>query len=309
MRLDFPYSYSISLGEYKCNRLCRMCPMYTIPPQTQRYISDEVLDRACRELGDRPCSLEISAYGETFLHPKSDEYLRVARQLCPNAYIVVATNGTMLDRQRCERIVDSGIDYLSFSLDAGSAASYKWLTGCDDYEAVCGNLETLVEVRNQRGADHLTIGTHIIGIKELSHEFDAFVERWTGVADNPVVRNYGNWAGIIDHNEVTPAEEQVIPPQRYPCAWLWFATKIEPNGDVSKCFIHVTGDKAPLGNIMEQGFEEIWHGERIRQLRELHCGNRWDEIEFCPSCMVWSLFPQFWERKRRFGLLGRWRWT
>ena len=309
IRPEFPHGYSISLGEYKCNRLCRMCPMYVKPPAVERYITDDVMDRALRVLGDRPSNLEISAFGETFLHPKADDYLDQSRKLCPNAFIVVATNGTLLNRERCERIVDSGIDFLSFSLDAGSVESYQWLTGCDDYEAVCRNLETLVEVRNQRGADHLTIGTHIIGIKELSHEFDAFVARWTGLADKPIVRHFGNWAGQIDNNEVTPAEKQVIPDERYPCAWLWFATKIEPNGDVSKCFIHVTGETNPLGNIMEQDFEEIWRGERMRRLRRLHCSDRWDELEYCPTCMVWSLFPKFWDRKRRFPLLGRWQWT
>ncbi|MCK4625786.1 MAG: radical SAM protein [Phycisphaerae bacterium] len=308
MRMDFPYAYGISLGEYKCNRLCRMCPMYTSPPKENRYISDEVMDRALREFGDRKTNVEISAFGETFLHPKADEYLFLTRRLCPNAEIVVATNGTLLDRERCEKIVDSGIDYLSFSLDAGSAESYRWLCGKSDYDVVCRNLETLVEVRNKRNAKHLTIGTHIIAIKELAHEFDAFVQRWSGVVDNAVVRNYGNWAGLVDGNGLTPAERQKVPEERYPCTWLWYATKIEPDGGVSKCFIHVTGDKEPLGNIMEQSFEEIWTGQRLKRLRELHCRDRYDEIEFCPTCMVWSLFPNYWKRRGLLGLSKRKEW-
>lgn len=308
MRLDFPYAYGISLGEFDCNRRCRMCPMFRRPPKINRYISDEVIERAYKEVGDRNCNVELSAFGETFLHPKADDFLFMARRLCPNAEIVVATNGTLLDRERCERIVDSGIDYLSFSLDAGSAESYRWLCGADDYEAACRNLETLVEVRNKRNGKHLTIGTHIIAIKELAHEFDAFVQRWSGVVDNAVVRNYGNWGGLVDDNGLTPAERQRIPEERYPCAWLWYATKIEPDGDVSKCFIHVTGDDNPLGNIMRQDFEEIWRGERIRALREMHCQNRYDEIEFCPTCAVWSLFPAFWEKRKLFGLFKGREW-
>ena len=298
MRLDFPYAYGISLGEWKCNRVCRMCPMFSHPPRKERYITDTVFERACREVGERKINIEISAYGETFQHPDADRYLVTVRKMCPNADIVVATNGSLLNRERCERIVDSGIDHLSFSLDAGSAESYRWLCMSTDYEETCRNLETLVDVRAKRNAKHLKITTHIIGISQLAHEFEPFVKRWSPLVDAAAVRPFGNWAGMVDSNDVTPAEAQEIPEERYPCAWLWYATKIEPNGDVSKCFIHVTGDDDPLGNIMEKSFESIWSGEKMARLREMHCRNRFGEVDLCQKCIVWSLFPNFWKRRR-----------
>lgn len=302
LRLDFPHAVGISLGEFRCNRVCRMCPMYKNPPSHERYITDEVIENACRQVGDRDCGIEISAYGETFQHPKADDYLFLVRRLCPNAQVVVATNGSLLDRERCERIVDSGIDHLSFSLDAGSAETYKWLCKSTGYDETCRNLETLVEIRERRSAKHLRITTHIIGIKELAHEFESFKDRWSGLVDSAVVRPFGNWAGLVDGNGCSPVEEQVIPKRRYPCAWLWYATKIEPNGDMSKCFVHVTGDRDPLGNIMEQSLERIWKGEKLQKLRSLHCEDRYDDIEFCSNCIVWSLFPNFWRRKKAFGV-------
>lgn len=298
MCMDFPYAYGISLGEWKCNRVCRMCPMFKNPPTKTRFITDKIFERACKIVGERDISFEISAFGETFQHPQADEFMFTSRRICPNAKIVVATNGTLLDSERCKKIIDSGIDHLSFSIDAGSEKSYKWLTGSDNYETVCKNLETLVDMRNRQGAKHLRITTHIIGIKELSHEFDIFIKRWKGIVDSAVIRNYGNWAGMVNNNGVSPAQEQNIPIDRYPCVWLWYATKIEPDGDVSKCFIHVTGDKNPLGNIMHQSFKSIWNGEKMKILREKHCKNRYDEVAFCENCIVWSLFPKFWEREK-----------
>ncbi|MBI5816635.1 MAG: radical SAM protein [Nitrospinae bacterium] len=307
MRMGFPFSYGISLGEYKCNRLCRMCPMFNSPPEKERYITDDVMERACKEVGRKSINVEISAYGETFMHPKADDYMFMARKLCPKAEIVVATNGVLLNAERCEKIVDSGIDHLSFSLDAGSAESYKWLTGAKDYERVCRNLEKLVETRNKRGAKHLKITTHIIQIKELESEFADFRKRWEGIADQAIVRNYGNWAGMVDNNGVSPAVAQNIPEERYPCAWLWYATKIEPNGDVSKCFIHVTGEKNPLGNIMKQSFESIWKGENINRYRQAHLENRPGELEHCQNCIVWSLFPEFWDKQSSSSNGGGWK--
>lgn len=301
MRTDFPYAYGISLGEWNCNRLCRMCPMFVKLPAEQKFMTPEVFERACNQVGDRKINIELSAYGETFQHPLADEFMFASRKLCPNAEIVIATNGTLLDRERCIKIVESGIDHLSFSLDAGSVESYKWLTGAGDYKRVCGNLETLAEIKAQRGADHLKITTHIIGLKELSHEFEPFVHKWENIVDSACVRPYGNWGGLVDNNGVTPSEELFVPAERYPCTWLWYATKIEPNGDVSKCMIHVTGDYGSVGNIMNQSFESIWQGDAMNRLRELHCSNRYDEMEFCANCTVWALFPNMWKKHRASG--------
>lgn len=275
-----------------------MCLQYTNPPATESFMSEEVFERACNIVGDRKINFEMSAYGETFQHPEADEFMFKARELCPNATIAIATNGSLLTRERCEKIIESGINHLSFSLDAGSAESYKWLCQSTDYASVCKNLETLVEIRNKARAKHLKITTHIIGIKELSHEFDSFIARWSGVVDLAYVRGYGNWAGLVDENGVSPSEQQILPSERYPCAWLWYATKIEHNGDVSKCHLHMTGDKNPLGNIMEQSFDSIWHGEKLADLRRKHCCSNVVDIEFCQNCNTWSLFPNVWKKTK-----------
>ena len=302
---DFPYSIGISLGEWQCNRACRMCPMYTQKIETPRYMTDEVFQRACESIGDREVSLEISAYGEPFQHPKADKFLMDGRKFCKNARIVWVTNGSLLYEERCEKIVDSGIDVLQFSLDAGSAETYKWLTGSSAYEKVCRNLETLAEIKQKRGADHLYIQTHIIGVKEMFHEFKGFIERWKDIVDGVYVREFGNWAGLVNENNVTPIhvnskgdlmDEDHSLPERYPCAWLWYATKIEPNGDVSKCFVHITGEKKPVGNIMEKSLAEIWQDDNLSLYRDLHCSDRYDELEYCEKCIVWSLFPHLWKR-------------
>lgn len=299
LNYDFPKVFSISLGVYRCNLSCRMCPMHNEPPSKQDtiFMSREVLERCNEAVGNRDCNYEISAWGETYQHPEADDFIDLIRKQCPNTYMVVATNGTLLTPKRCERIVDSGLNYLSFSIDANSPETYKWLTGSDMYDKVARNLETLVETRAKKNAKHLKITAHIIGIKELSHEFDAFKKRWEGIVDRAIVRPYGNWAGMVDNNGVSPAQTQHIPAERYPCSWLWHATKVEPNGDVSKCFVHVTGDKDPLGNVLQDSFENIWRNDKMKAVRELHLEGRHDEVEHCKTCIVWSLFPNFWERK------------
>lgn len=296
LQLEFPNVFGISLGEFKCIRSCRMCPMYNLPPENNTFITDEIMERALNTVGERSLHLEISAFGETFQHPKADDYMFLSRRLCPNSEILFVSTGDMLNRERCEKIVDSGIDMIQISLDAGSAESFEWLTGRNNYNRVCRNLETLVEIRNKRGANHLKITTHIIGVKELEHEFESFVARWNGIVDLVRVRSYGNWAGMVDENGVTPATIQNIPDDRYPCAWLWYSSKISANGDVLKCFVDdADAVHESIGNIMEQDFESIWRGATMRSLRTKHLSGKAADIRHCGTCMVWSLFPNFWD--------------
>ena len=107
MQLDFPFSYSISLGEWICNRKCRMCPQYNLPPEEKRFITDEIFYKACDIVGDRAVNLEVSAYGDTFQHPNVGRYLFEARRRASNAEIVFATNGDLLDEEMCQKIIVS----------------------------------------------------------------------------------------------------------------------------------------------------------------------------------------------------------
>ena len=122
-----------------------------------------------------------------------------------------------------------------------------------------------MNVRNKTNSKHLYITAHIIGIKELEHEFEAFRTKWSPIVDKAVVRNYGNWGGLVDGNDVTKIDKQITPEKRYPCALLWHSSKIQPNGDISKCFISITGEKKPVGNLFKQSFEQIWHGEQFKR--------------------------------------------
>lgn len=306
---EFPTVYSISLGEWSCNLRCRMCPMFNEVPKVKRAITDEIMKRALSFVEDRPVRLEVSAWGETFQHPQADQYMFWCREMAPKAEVLFVTNGTLLNPERCEKIVDSGIDRLQFSLDAGSAETYEWLTGSKKYDQIVRNLETLVETRNKKNAKHLKIQTFILGIKELSHEFEPFLSKWRPLVDEVVVRRYGNWGGLVDGNGCTGMEEEKVPPVRYPCAWPFFATKIQPNGDVSKCFVGITGDNQPLGNIMEKDFKAIWSGEKMQGMRNAHKTGCFDGVDHCGTCTVWSLFPNFWKKEKKWGIVETGSWA
>ena len=50
-----------------------------------------------------------------------------------------------------------------------------------------------------------------------------------------------------------------------------------PNGNLVRCGM----DNAPIGNLREQSFDEIWYGESIRSRRQ--------KVTDCPGCMQSSV--------------------
>ena len=312
LQYDFPKVYGISIGRYKCTRKCKMCPMYNeIPDFVQ--ITDDIMIKALEPIQDRNVDLEITAYGEPFTHPKCDDYMFLSRKMAPKAKIMFVSNGSVINEERANKIVDSGIDCFQFSLDSGSKETYKWLTGSNAYEDVCRKLEKLAEIKEKKNAKHLRIQTHILGLKEQEHEFDEFVKKWSKIVDEAQVREYGNWGGRVDDNGVTPANNNSeIPKERYPCAWLWYCTKIEPEGNVIKCHQHSVGDEENpeiLGNILENSFEDIWKGENMRLAREAHLTNNYDKLAFCKDCQVWSCFYDVWNKEKKLGIFPTGNWA
>ena len=289
-----------------------MCPIFNKIPDTVQ-ITDEIMIKALEPIGNRNVDLEVSAMGEPFTHPKCDDYMFLARKMAPKANVTFVSNGSTINEERANKIVDSGIDVFQFSLDSGSPETYKWLTGSNAYDDVCRKLEKLVEIRDKQNAKHLKIQTHIMGLKEQEHEFEPFVAKWSKIVDQAIVRDYGNWAGRVDDNGITPVTaNEDLPQDRYPCAWLWYCTKIEPDGNVIKCFQHGVGDeKNPdvIGNIMDESFEDIWKGQKMRAYREAHLKNQYDDCSLCGNCQVWSLFYDVWEKDKKFGIFptGNWK--
>ena len=43
-----------------------------------------------------------------------------------------------------------------------------------------------------------------------------------------------------------------------------------------------------LGNVAHQTLLEIWHGEPLAAIRQIHLEGRRNEISMCDNCGVWS---------------------
>lgn len=294
LSLDFPRVIGVNLNETKCILRCRMCPQYDTQPSKAKWILPETFHRLIDQLPcDRKITFEIASYGETLVTKFWKELILYQQKKRPDLETVLVTNGAILNDEVVDFLLAYPPHVLQVSVDAGTADSYEWLTGSTGYEKTVKNLKRLAEERAYRGLKRPILRTHIIEMKELKNDISGFLATWRGVVDEVNVRHLGNWGGLIDNNECTPL--WTPPERRYPCVWPFFAAKIVPTGDVHKCFIHFLSGAPGLGNINKQTLEEIWHGKRIKEVRERLLGGRYSEEPMCENCNVWALFPNIWK--------------
>ena len=115
----FPMMLVLSFA-YPCNALCPHCPYtnsnirkeYSAAP----YMSEEVFKKISDESGPHKAYLRISGGGEPMLHPKATELLTYAKE--KGCKIGLITNGSKFEGNSLERLIDSEIDLIEFSVDA-----------------------------------------------------------------------------------------------------------------------------------------------------------------------------------------------
>lgn len=122
-----------------CNLRCGICP-HTATTRT-RPARNLALDdyRAAVERSFLPPYVTIfSGFAETLLHPQLHRLVEFEKRR--GGTVMVATNGTLLDRRRAARLLDAGVDQFVVSLDAARPDVYEAIRTGASFDAVLGHV-------------------------------------------------------------------------------------------------------------------------------------------------------------------------
>ncbi len=261
-------------------------------------MSTDVFEMISRSIPDEPSlQLEISAYCDPMQHVECESMIRSFKDSHPSVYVMIATEGIMLNDNRMKALLHSGVSHISYSLNAATSERYEWLCGRDLYPRARSNLLRLIELREQMPGRGPIITTHIIGVKENEHDFEEFVTFWQQyLPDGVSIRTFGNWGGLVD-GLVTPLDNwsHIDWNNRYPCLNPFSAIKIMSNGDYYACYLDAYSRQPRFGNIMEVDIATIWHTAYKEHREKKHLAGDF-QTRLCGKCMVWALFPNLFER-------------
>lgn len=260
----------------KCNLYCPMCPRET-HPQPKADMADDVFEGLVRQAGATAEHMMLIGLGEPLLDPAI--FGRI--EFCHRHSIstLLSTNGTLLDERNAARLLSTPLEQITLSFDGASRETFEFYRKGAQFEKVRDNFVRFARMKKERGSK-LQVVVQMVRMERNAGEVEAFIRFWNAVPGVDQVRIKED-----ETNLMRPSAGHAAGEWTHPCHYLWRGPMyVKQNGDVYPCCQSYMLDGAPLGNLAERPLEQIWNGEAMRTMRELHARGRAGEIGVCARC-------------------------
>jgi MoaA/NifB/PqqE/SkfB family radical SAM enzyme len=113
----------------------------------------ELFRRVVDEAGPSLVRIDFFNYGEAFLHKRAVEMCEYIKSRFPHIYLYTSTNGLALSEVQARRLVHSGIDEVTFSIDGATPESYAKYRQRGRFEVALANLRAMADEKRHAGRD------------------------------------------------------------------------------------------------------------------------------------------------------------
>jgi hypothetical protein len=145
----------------ECTAACNIsCTEACCAPETgiTRTRQSGMLDfnlfkRAIDEAGPSLVRVDFFNYGEAFLHKRAVEMCEYIKSSFPHIYLYTSTNGLALSQDQARRLVHSGIDEVTFSVDGATPESYVKYRQRGRFDLAIVNLRAMAAEKRRAGRD------------------------------------------------------------------------------------------------------------------------------------------------------------
>jgi MoaA/NifB/PqqE/SkfB family radical SAM enzyme len=113
----------------------------------------DLFRRVIDEVGPTLGRIDFFNYGEAFLHKRAVEMCEYIKTRHPHIYLYTSTNGLALSEAQARRLVHSGIDEITFSVDGATQESYERYRRRGRLDVALANLRAMADEKRRIGAD------------------------------------------------------------------------------------------------------------------------------------------------------------
>jgi len=268
-----------------CNLKCIICPHARGIKREKGFMNLEVFKRVLGEVSK--CGVlkaTLNFAGEPLLNKDIFEMIRLAK--AGNLYTRIHTNGTIMPEGYAEKIIESGLDELSFSFDDIRKDVYEKIRVNASYEKTLANITKFLKKKKElRSGTPYTIIQHI-QLKDFDYN-DCDKDRYRQIfKDLPVDKFHQiythNWSGACTSSFIEKYDDK---PAKIPCDALWFRLAVGWDAKVYACCNEMDG-KLYIGDLNQEKLSDIWNGPKMQELRRAMRANNYDKIEACRNCDV-----------------------
>ena len=302
---DFPSQAQIEVTN-RCNLACAMCPRdhFDLPKEDMPF---ETFKKIVGRL-DGITLLTLTGWGEPLMHPHIFEMINYCKE---RGYKVkLTTNGTLLTSDVRQRVISSGLDEITISLESVNKASEVGHSNLNvlphvkdlvkEYRTAVPSVTLQATLHKGKGQDIYDVigfgkeaGIQRINLGRLDIRLNEDLERPSAQEEISILREadqLGRELGIrvdsiqyalFDGVERTAYRILKSTLHRFGkyCLRLYDYIYVNQKAEVTTC-CGMPG--YGLGNILEKGLGEIWKSKEFQYFREHH--NR-----ICGRCDLWRI--------------------
>lgn len=140
-----------------CNTSCAQacCAPETGITRTRQagMLDFELFKRVVDEAGPSLGRIDFFNYGEAFLHKRAIEMCEYVKSRFPHIYLYTSTNGLAFTEDSVRRLVHSGIDEVTFSIDGATPESYVAYRQRGDFGKAIRHLRAATDEKQRAGRD------------------------------------------------------------------------------------------------------------------------------------------------------------
>jgi hypothetical protein len=145
----------------ECTAACNIsCSQACCAPETgitrtrQAGMLDfDLFRRVVDEVGPSLVRIDFFNYGEAFLHKRAVEMCEYIKTRFPGIYLYTSTNGLALTEEQARRLVHSGIDEVTFSIDGATQESYVKYRQRGRFDLAIATLRAMADEKQRARSD------------------------------------------------------------------------------------------------------------------------------------------------------------
>ncbi|MCR5346928.1 MAG: radical SAM protein [Fretibacterium sp.] len=276
-----------------CNHRCVFCAVDYIGYKPN-FLNKDIILRDIRHMSTRGLkSVICSGEGEPLLNKDMPEIANKIKEC--GVDVAMSTNGVLFTEDKAKECL-AAFTWIRFSIASMEEVSYNAIQRgqAGDLDRVKTNLAHAVRIKKEHGFK-TTLGVQCLLMTENAGQLPSMAKQLREIGvDYLTVKPYSQHKHSENHQEINYesllALEQEL--RQYTtedfaiyfranamrkmhhdkpykvCHGLPFMTHIDSAGNVWPCVAHIGAREFCYGNIYEQPFEEIWNGDKRRQVVE-----------------------------------------
>ncbi len=282
---DFPLHLDVELSG-ACNLKCECCFQNGYIERKLGFMRMELFQSIIDQgIENGLCAIKLQIRGESFLHPKWFECVRYAKE-SGVMDVQITTNATLLNEKQAHEILASGLDGIVFSVDAHHGESWHQRNQNEPYQGTIErNIRQFLSLRKSLGKKWPQVRMRASISETDQASYERTKERIQATfpdVDIVVVNRLHNFSDSEDSYPDLHTHYRLLP-----CSHLFQRLAVFWDGQVTACCMDYN-NRFQLGDARKQRIQEIWLGERMQRMRDIHLAGGRKKMDICKHCHAYT---------------------